>query len=57
MIKSTYKDKVYENIKLDLINKEITLPKLKNIKLRGYRNLTNITGRIISATITREKSL
>ena len=29
MIKSTYKGKIYENIKLDLINKEITLPKLK----------------------------
>ena len=29
LITSTYKDKIYENIKLDLMNKEITLPKLK----------------------------
>ena len=28
-IKSTYKGKLYENIKLDLENKTITLPKLK----------------------------
>ena len=55
MIKSTYKDKVYENIKIDLINKTITLPKLKEIKIRGYRNLKEINGRIINATITKEK--
>lgn len=55
MIKSTYKGKIYENIKLDLINKEITLPKLKQVKIKGYRNITNIIGRIINATITREK--
>ena len=55
MIKSTYKDKVYENIKIDLINKTITLPKLKEIKIRGYRNLKEINGRIINATIIKEK--
>ena len=55
MIKSTYKDKLYENIKIDLINRTITLPKLKNIKIRGYRNLKEINGRIINATITKEK--
>ncbi len=55
MIKSTYKGKEYENIKLDLINKKITLPKLKNIKIRGYRNLKEIKGRIINTTITKEK--
>ncbi len=31
-IKNKYKDKIYENIKLDLINKEITLLKLKKSK-------------------------
>lgn len=54
LITSSYKNKKYENIKLDLINKEITLPKLKNIKIRGYRNLKQINGRIINATISKE---
>ncbi len=30
-IKSIYKNRIYENIKLDITNKTITLPKLKNI--------------------------
>ena len=51
---SKYKDKEYCNIELDLINKRIKLPKLKWIKCRGYRNLTNINGRVINATISRE---
>ncbi len=50
-IKNTYKDKIYENIKIDLKNKIITLPKLKEVKIRGYRNLEYINGRIINATI------
>ena len=55
-ITSIYKGKVYENIKLDLENKIIILPKLKEVKIRGYRKLKNINGRIINATITKEKS-
>ena len=55
-IKNTYKGKIYENIKLDLINKTITLPKLKEISIKGYRNTKNIEGRIINATITKEKN-
>ncbi len=55
MIKSTYKGKEYQNIKIDLINKKITLPKLKSIKIRGYRNLKEINGRIVNASIIREK--
>lgn len=51
---SKYKNKEYCNIELDLINKEIKLPKLKKVKIRGYRNLTKITGRIINASIIRE---
>ena len=54
-ITNAYKNKIYENIKLDLINKTITLPKLKEVKIRGYRNLKNIQGRIINATISKEK--
>ncbi len=55
-IKNTYKGKEYENIKLDLTNKTITLPKLKKVKIKGYRNLNNIDGRIINATISKEKN-
>jgi len=36
MIRSTYKGKNYENIKIDLKNKIMVLPKLKEIKVRGY---------------------
>lgn len=53
-IRNAYKGKIYENIKLDLKNKTITLPKLKEIKIRGYRNLKKIKGRIINATVTKE---
>lgn len=56
-ITSTYKGKTYENIKLDLKNKIITLPKLKEVKIRGYRNITEIKGKIINATISKEKDL
>jgi len=51
-----YKDKKYCNIELDLIKKQIKLPKIKWIKVRGYRNLDAINGRIISATISRESN-
>ena len=50
-VKNTYKDKIYENIKIDLKNKIITLPKLKEVKIKGYRHLEYIKGRIINATI------
>jgi len=52
----TYKDKQYCNIELDLINRKIKLPKLKWINIRGYRNNRNINGKIINATISREKN-
>lgn len=51
---SSYKNNNYCNIELDLENKIIKLPKLKNIKIRGYRNLKHINGRILNATISRE---
>ena len=54
MVTSEYKGRTYYNIKLDLINKTITLPKLKNMKIRGYRKLDKINGRIINATISKE---
>ena len=55
LITSTYKGREYQNIKVDLINNVITLPKLKEIKIRGYRNLKQLPGRIINATISKEK--
>ena len=54
MITSKYYGNTYYNIKLDLINKTITLPKLKEIPIRGYRNLDKINGRIKIATVSRE---
>ena len=54
MIISEYKGNTYYNIKLDLENHTINLPKLKKIKIRGYRNLNKIDGRIINATISKE---
>ena len=53
-IKSTYKGKTYNSIRLDLKNKTIFLPKLKEVKIRGYRNKESIIGTIKSATIKRE---
>ena len=51
---NNYKNKEYCNIELDLTNRQIKLPKLKWIKVRGYRNTDNINGKIKSATISRE---
>ena len=54
MVTREYKGRTYYNIKLDLINKTITLPKLKNMKIRGYRKLDKINGRIINATVSNK---
>lgn len=53
-IRSNYKGTNYENIKVDMISHTISLPKLKAVKVKGYRKTKEIKGRIISATITRE---
>ena len=50
-ITSSYKSRVYENIKVDLTRRVIELPKLKEIKIRGYRNLEELPGRILNATV------
>ena len=52
-IKNTYKDKSYESIKVDFQNKIITLPKLKEVKFRGYRNKDCFIGNIKSGVIRR----
>jgi len=51
-----YKNRNYCNIEVDLNRKIIKLPKLKEVKIRGYRNLDKIDGRIINATISRERN-
>lgn len=53
-IYNKYKNKKYCNIEVDLINQQIKLPKLKWIRCRGYRNLKEINGKIINATISKE---
>ncbi len=52
-IKNSYKDKNYESIKVDFQNKIITLPKLKEVKFRGYRNKDCFIGNIKSGVIRR----
>ena len=52
-ISSVY-NKNYCNIELDLTNRQIKLPKLNWVKIRGYRNIDNINGKIKNATISRE---
>ena len=51
-----YKSKLYCNIELDFKNRMIKLPKLKWIKIKGYRKLKFINGKIINATISREST-
>lgn len=51
---STYKNNNYCNIEIDLENRIIKLPKLKKMKIRGYRNTKSINGRILNATVSKE---
>lgn len=53
-IRSTYNEKEYSNIELDLLSRFIKLPKLSKIKIRGYRNKKKIEGKIVNATIIKE---
>ena len=53
-ITNVYKGKIYNSIKLDLEKGIIILPKLKKIKIRGYRNIKEIKGRVINATVYKE---
>ena len=43
----------YQNIKVDLVNRTIKLPKISEIKIRGYRNLTSFDKKIINVTVKR----
>ena len=51
---STYKEKVYNSIELDLEKRLIKLPKLKWVKIKGYRNKESINGKIRSAVIRKD---
>ena len=51
---STYKEKVYNSIELYLEKRLIKLPKLKWVKIKGYRNKESINGRIKSAVIRKD---
>lgn len=53
-IRSSYKGHDYSNIKLDLNKRTIKLPKLDEIKIKGYRKLKELNARIINATISKE---
>jgi len=53
-ILNTYKDKKYESIRIDFNKRIITLPKLKEVKFRGYRTTKEIVGKIKSATISKD---
>ena len=50
-VRSSYKDKNYSSIKVDLKNREITLPKVGKIKIRGYRNLKEFPFKIFHVTV------
>ena len=51
---NTYKNKKYETIRVDFNKRVITLPKLKEVKFRGYRTTKEIVGKIKSATISKD---
>jgi len=53
-IRGSYKEKNYQNIKIDLDRRVIKLPKIEEIKIKGYRNLKEFNKKIINATITKE---
>ena len=36
------------------MKKEIKIPKLKKLKIRGYRKLTKINGKIVNASMSKE---
>ena len=53
-VRSRYKEKEYSNIEVDLLTRNIKLPKLGKVNIRGFRNKDRIEGKILNATISRE---
>ena len=52
----TSNNKIYSNIKLDLKTKRINLSNIESIKIKGYNDIYNINGKIVSATISKEQT-
>ena len=55
-VRGTYKEKEYSNIEVDLLTRNIKLPKLGNVKIKGFRDKDKIEGKIVNATISREST-
>ena len=53
-IYSKYKGIEQCNIELSLQTRQIKLPKLNLVKIRGYKNINNISGKLKNATISKE---
>ena len=53
-VRSTYKGKEYSNIEVNLLIRNIKLPKLGNVKIRGFRDKDRIEGKILNATISKD---
>ena len=56
-ISNTYNGKTYQSIEVDLKRHIIKLPKLKEVSIKGYRDLEYLPGRIINATIEQASTL
>ncbi len=53
-VRGTYKEKEYSNIEVDLLTRNIKLPKLGKVKIRGFRDKDKMGGKIVNATISKE---
>ena len=53
-IRGMYKGHFYENIKVDIKNKLIKLPKMGYVPIKGYRGLVAFPWKILSVTLSRE---
>ena len=49
-----FESNLYQSIKIDFVNHLVSIPKIKNIKYRGYKKKTKLFGNIKSATVKRE---
>ena len=53
-VRGAYKEKKYSNIEVDLLTRNIKLPKIGKVKIRGFRTKDKIEGKILNATITKD---
>lgn len=52
----TSNNNIYCNIRLDLNTRKINLANIANIKIKGYNDIYNINGKIVSSTISKEQT-